>query len=497
MKGYVINLDRETERWSGFKERWKDCKTIEFERYSGITNEVPHNGLSMTHQKIIKENYDQEMILILEDDATCEPDFDRRFTECLNWLKNKEWNFFYGGYTFPVDLRKSDNTNLIYGRFITAHFIIINKRMYDMILAFDLSMPIDVLYSKFEGVGIIKSLSKQISSYSSIRKEVVDYNKYFIDAENRIINFMKKKKYEWYNLFLPTDKIMFSSFDIINYKLPHAVKFIDIAESIPYDVIISQYLDSSADWVFSDAHMLSHASLMVERVDSKLAAIVTFGNIPDAANIAILPDNSLVLRKDILTVITSYYKPKDKEREDEINEAIMLNLNNRLVKEVILLAETTPPFVHQKLRIIPVVRKPLYHDYFQLANTVYGLVMITNSDISLMFNEMKIIPKMNEIFALSRHELDGTLIDAMQCSHDCLIFWAPLKLNGAYFYYPQDVWGSENLTMYYLNKMGYKLLNPCKQLKILHHHKNDDRPIDRYRVNIINGKSVCAVALPY
>lgn len=113
--------------------------------------------------------------------------------------------------------------------------------------------------------------------------------------------------------------------------------------------------------------------------------------------------------------------------------------------------------------------------------------MITNVDISLKNTQLSLVPNSKEIFCLTRYEIDGSspLIDNYHkfFSHDSFMFWAPLKIKNGYFYYPQNVGGSENLTMFYLQQMGYKLSNPCKQIKITHHHTIDDRVIDRMRIN--------------
>ena len=59
----------------------------------------------------------------------------------------------------------------------------------------------------------------------------------------------------------------------------------------------------------------------------------------------------------------------------------------------------------------------------------------------------------------------------------------------------QNVWGSENVVLYELNKVKYKLYNPCIQIKIIHEHKSGIRNRGRKRINRgdINGDGIFSI----
>ena len=49
--------------------------------------------------------------------------------------------------------------------------------------------------------------------------------------------------------------------------------------------------------------------------------------------------------------------------------------------------------------------------------------------------------------------------------------------------YPQNVWGSENVLLFELNKFGYRIYNPCRSIIIVHEHKSNERNDNRIRIN--------------
>jgi hypothetical protein len=115
--------------------------------------------------------------------------------------------------------------------------------------------------------------------------------------------------------------------------------------------------------------------------------------------------------------------------------------------------------------------------------------MIINSDIWLHsienLNILKLLDN-NNIFSLTRHEHDFTcpLIDGYQGSHDAFLFKSPINVDLLkYIQHKQNVWGSENVVLYELNKLNYKIYNPCKQIKIIHEHLSEVRDDNRIRIN--------------
>ena len=163
-------------------------------------------------------------------------------------------------------------------------------------------------------------------------------------------------------------------------------------------------------------------------------------------------------------------------------------------------------YINNKIRIIEIGKKPNYSDLFkycfqQLQNKI---CMITNSDIYIHNCDIKVLELLNInknlVYSLTRYEHDFTseLIDNYVGSHDCFIFNSTLDndnkikheelLNNINF--PQHYWGSENKLIHELKKINKIVLNPCKQIMIIHLHKSNVREDNRPRINIDGSNAV-------
>jgi hypothetical protein len=187
-------------------------------------------------------------------------------------------------------------------------------------------------------------------------------------------------------------------------------------------------------------------------------------------------------------LITSFYIPtNDPIREEELKTALNNNLDNLFITRIHLFLdkeldkeyiESLPTEKRERINIIRIGSQPLYSELFRYANENLKteVCMITNGDISLTtdINEMLLfLLKKKYIFALSRYEQDGSapLITDYHKSHDMFIFQSPLNPNiEKLIEHKQNIWGSENRVIDVLITYNYKLLNPCFQIKILHHH---------------------------
>lgn len=214
-----------------------------------------------------------------------------------------------------------------------------------------------------------------------------------------------------------------------------------------------------------------------------------------------------------MNVITSYHLvklaskvgtfdlTKLEQRQREYDLTLIANLANPFVEKIYLFVEGEQAletlvsrkeervFPKDKLIIIPISQQPTYKDFFSYANEqLQGKIcIITNSDIELSVNEnwLSVVPEVNHVFALTRHETPGVkpLIDKYCCSHDSFIFTAPLsRLNLDKLDYIQSVNGSENRTIFHLACANYQLSNPCLKLITYHNHKSDLRNVDRIRI---------------
>ena len=91
--------------------------------------------------------------------------------------------------------------------------------------------------------------------------------------------------------------------------------------------------------------------------------------------------------------------------------------------------------------------------------------MISNSDIWLKsVEDAKLLDYMRSqqslMYSITRYEFDTTcpLIDTYRGSHDAFIFKSPVSETILkHIKFPQNVWGSENVLLYEINKLKYTI----------------------------------------
>ena len=189
----------------------------------------------------------------------------------------------------------------------------------------------------------------------------------------------------------------------------------------------------------------------------------------------------------MLNIITSFYIPRnDLARENELKKTLNNNLLNSIVKKIHLFLDkqededyikSLPQEKQEKIKIIEIGKQPLYSDLFNYANTLLNeICMISNGDIWIQNTQIPFFFSLlnkNFIFALTRHEMDGSspAIDMFKGSHDVFIFKSQLNpfLNKMVVH-KQNIWGSENRVIDALIDLKYNVINPCLQFKIIHEH---------------------------
>lgn len=157
----------------------------------------------------------------------------------------------------------------------------------------------------------------------------------------------------------------------------------------------------------------------------------------------------------------------------------------------------------QKVKIAG-IKKARYSDLFGYACNIIGeICVITNSDIYFHAMPKNIIQHVsinsNYIYALTRHRYDFSkpLIDNYAGSHDAFIFLSPInrqllsKITHFQFFL-----GAENIVIYELERLGYKLYNPCLNIIIVHMHRINCRSTkNNIRINIKRSSMVAPSAI--
>jgi hypothetical protein len=218
-------------------------------------------------------------------------------------------------------------------------------------------------------------------------------------------------------------------------------------------------------------------------------------NLPELFVDKIVGSNPVVSKIHIITTfyISNTGSPLDEERNIELQTALIKNVESEYVEKIHLFVDDEEAVLllgsitnnSDKICIISVGKQPLYYDFFNyiLTHLPNHICMITNADIYLHTVNNDLIKKLDtekHVYALTRYEADMShpYIDNMYESYDCYIF------NSAFLHesildknleYYQNSLGIETRVITSFFNNGFKPLNPCYQLKIVHLHKSDLR----------------------
>lgn len=198
----------------------------------------------------------------------------------------------------------------------------------------------------------------------------------------------------------------------------------------------------------------------------------------------------------MINLITSFFIPKQVERQNELLTCLKNNINSKYIKKIYLFIEKKEDidFLKEKINpkgkihLILLNKQPTYANYLKLANQMQGeICMISNADIWLrncdeqLINNLQQYP--NYCFSLTRHEYDmssdlikrGELGGQYFQSYDSFIFQSPINIDYKLIDHVQNRLGAENIFKIELEKVGRLFINPCKVIIIVHEHKSDIR----------------------
>jgi len=199
-----------------------------------------------------------------------------------------------------------------------------------------------------------------------------------------------------------------------------------------------------------------------------------------------------------MELLTSFYYPKNKQREKELIITLKKNLEKVFIEKIHLyITQIDYKTFHEgalknvknydKINFLIQNYQPTYKELFSVASEFDNkIICICNSDIEFNIPNIEILNKLkdNICYFLTRHESDNThpLITNYCGSHDAFIFKSDIlkmKIKDkdlSYVNYIQNTPGIEALlTIYFTEKLDYKIFNPCFEIKLLHHHKSGFR----------------------
>lgn len=226
MECYVINLDRNSDRWNTFSNKNKSKSNIEFNRFPGIDgyqlkatpelyklfegNNFDYKcgqiGCALSHLSLMIQLYNSEndMYMILEDDIIILNDFDEKLKYVFDEMKDKEFDIIYLGHHTPNYHSKyvADTKPNIYKRGIKKSLIssiggtysyIITKKCVEKILTKYLmkepiTCPIDTYLQRLSN-DLNIYYCEPFLTFSRCANRRYDIKKYNLDS---LIQFNKK-----------------------------------------------------------------------------------------------------------------------------------------------------------------------------------------------------------------------------------------------------------------------------------------------------------------
>jgi GR25 family glycosyltransferase involved in LPS biosynthesis len=189
-QAFCINLDRRPDRWKKSKKEF-DKIGINVERVSAVDGflEPPSSirpgevGCLKSHLKVfnIAKERNLQSFLLLEDDVEFHEDFNNRFNDVEEQIKDYEMLYFGSNPHSGSRHEVSPNLNRITYTF-SAHCIIFKETCFDDIireLSGPMLHPVDVVYGRQQVVhaaySIKPALAWQRKDFSDINQEIVDY----------------------------------------------------------------------------------------------------------------------------------------------------------------------------------------------------------------------------------------------------------------------------------------------------------------------------------
>ena len=200
----------------------------------------------------------------------------------------------------------------------------------------------------------------------------------------------------------------------------------------------------------------------------------------------------------MIHIISSFYISKyssslDNLRSKELEDCFVNNLESKFVEKIHLFIDDNQALEKvnilsknsEKVVIIKIGENPKYSDFFEyiIKNLNDKICMITNADIFLYECNDKLIDNLKEnkiAYALTRYEynMSHPLIDNYYGSHDCYIFNSKFineNIINEHTNFYQNFPGIESHIIKNLYDNGFKVYNPCYQIKIIHLHKSELR----------------------
>ena len=194
-----------------------------------------------------------------------------------------------------------------------------------------------------------------------------------------------------------------------------------------------------------------------------------------------------------MILITSYYLTNNLQRQNEINQCLINNNNNPLIKNIFLINDKKYDldFISNtdKIKQFNIIdhNKLKFKDAIEFINSYcYNeIIILSNTDIYFdnSLNLLNNFSLYNKVLCLLRHNVDiNNNIDIFRHfneprsdSQDSWIFKSPLKINTNDLDFSFGTLGCDNMFASILYDHKYELLNPSYDIIIYHLHNVEER----------------------
>ena len=191
-------------------------------------------------------------------------------------------------------------------------------------------------------------------------------------------------------------------------------------------------------------------------------------------------------------LLTDYYIPPMKERQEELDFCYLDNIDNSCFDQIHVFHSDPPPRINDKVILNPTTKRINYSDYFKYAQNNIpkdDIIVLANSDI-YFDDTIARLPQFDldkHVLALTRwsssgendgHRIKDGVLDLFPnhyCSQDVWVWKNPLNnFKELDCNFTLGVLGCDNKIAYLFKQMGYEPINPCLDIVSYHYHQTGD-----------------------
>jgi hypothetical protein len=187
----------------------------------------------------------------------------------------------------------------------------------------------------------------------------------------------------------------------------------------------------------------------------------------------------------MIRLYINYYNDKNLDRQKEIITCLNNNMSNNLYDEIHILHNDNelPSVTHPKISQHIIKGRPTFGDFFDLVIPVAkdtDITIFMNSDCYLSEKNLKLIVdnlKEDTVYCMGRWDADkNNKLQPFHKEHsqDAWCFRGVIRRPDTSNFF-LGILGCDNRLAWELRNVGYKLINPARDIKLIHLHNSGIR----------------------